>query len=391
MTAAPSILSSVVDAARRAFSGASWLDVARRRDVLPALDARTLLHAGPPLDGPPPLPMRNAAAQALVFEGLAADRAEALAMLARQAVVLLPAQDHGVVTPLAQVVSHSMPLAAVGDASCRVHAPLIEGAPPALRFGSPDHESLRRLAAMSAFGLGPLRDVLARGPVALETIICDALAAGDECHSRTDEAHKSLLASMPGLTREGLSFLGGVRGFALPVLMAAAGWVLRSHATGNPHAIVAAGGNGVRFGIRLAGSDRWHVAPASAPRGVLFDAASEVDVLPAIGDSAVIDFCGLGGQALEASPALVREWQTWLPPDALLHRSAVVNAATSIVDVRRVCLTRKAPWVNLAMLDAAGMRGLVGRGFYEPPVDVFVHALADMAMAASEPSRECLL
>ena len=385
MTAAPPNLSTVVDAAHRAFAGASWMDVVRRAEVLPALDARTLLHAGPPLDGPPPPPMRNAAAQALVFEGLAPDLADGLAMLERQAVVLLPAQDHGVVTPLAQVVSRSMPLAVVGDGDCRVCAPLIEGAPPALRFGSPDAASLQRLAEVSAFGLGPLRDALAREPVALAPVIGRALAAGDECHSRTDEAHRHLLASLTWLSPLDLSQLVGVRGFSLPILMAAAGWALRRHAAGQAHAIVVAGGNGVRFGIRLAGSAGWHVATADAPRGVLFGAGGEADVLPAIGDSAVLDFCGLGGQALLASPALASEWQELLPSDAVQRCRDSVDATTGIVDARRVCASGQVPRVNLAMLDATGVRGLVGRGFYEPPVDLFARALAERAMDADKP------
>lgn len=384
------MLSSVIDAARHAFAGAMWRDVVRRGDALPALDVRVLLHAGPPLDGPPPPPLRNAAAQALIFEGLATDLADALSMLERQAAVLLPAQDHGVVTPLAQVVSRSMPLIAVGDAGDRVHAPLIEGAPPALRFGAPSSGSLQRLTAVSAFGLGRLRAVLASHPVALAPVVCAALAAGDECHSRTDEAHRALLASLP-LTPEESSWLGGVRGFALPVLMAAAGWALRRHAIGHPHAIVAAGGNGVRFGIRLAGSDRWHTAAAHPPTGVLFDANDPGQVLGAIGDSAVIDVCGLGGQALAASPALRDEWQALLPPDAPRHRHALVQAATGIVDARRVCAARQAPRVHLAMLDAFGVRGLVGRGFYEPPLDLFVHALAETALGSGATTQECLL
>ena len=49
---------------------------------------------------------------------------------------LEPAQNYGVVTPLAQVVSHSMPMAVVGDARSQAYAPLSEGPVPALRFGS---------------------------------------------------------------------------------------------------------------------------------------------------------------------------------------------------------------------------------------------------------------
>ncbi|MCA3140546.1 MAG: DUF1116 domain-containing protein, partial [Rhodocyclaceae bacterium] len=118
------------------FAGAAWLDVVTRRQALPALDDAVLLHAGPAFDGALPAPVRNAAIQALRFERLAADDAEAVRLLASGRVRLQPAQDHGVATPLAQVVSASMPLARAGSARRTFLAPLVEGTPPALRFGS---------------------------------------------------------------------------------------------------------------------------------------------------------------------------------------------------------------------------------------------------------------
>ena len=89
------------------------MGVSTRRELLPQLDARVLLHAGPPVTGAVPARLLYAAAQALVFEGMADGFEDALRLVEAGAVTLLPAQDHGVVTPLAQVVSASMPLLAV--------------------------------------------------------------------------------------------------------------------------------------------------------------------------------------------------------------------------------------------------------------------------------------
>ena len=105
-------LLSTIDYARP-FTGALWFDVLPRAAVRPQLSAQVLLHAGPPFRSAPPAPVVHAAIQALVYEGLAADARVAAALLARGEVRLQPAQDYGIVTPLAQVVSASMPLVAV--------------------------------------------------------------------------------------------------------------------------------------------------------------------------------------------------------------------------------------------------------------------------------------
>jgi hypothetical protein len=93
--------------------------------------------------------------------------------------------------------------------------------------------------------------------------------------------------------------------------------------------------------------------------------------LGAIGDSAVIDFCGLGGQALSAAPLLASEWSAVLPADALARRERLIDPDTGIVDARRVVASGLAPLINLAIIDRDGAAGLIGRGFYSTPLDLF--------------------
>lgn len=371
----------MIDAARHAFSGAAWMGVSTRRELLPQLDARVLLHAGPPVTGAVPAPLLHAAAQALVFEGMADGFEDALRLVEAGAVTLLPAQDHGVVTPLAQVVSASMPLAAVGDESGCAYAPLVEGGPPALRFGSCSPEAVQRLHAVTRLGLDTLHGLLARAPLPMAPLICGAMAAGDECHARTDEANRLLVRGLQGLGPAEASAISAVSAFVLPVLMAASSWVLRHHGRHDPGAVVAAGGNGSTFGIRLAGAPRWHVVDAVPPSGPMFSSAGDAVGLPAVGDSAVIDFCGLGGQALHACPTLQDEWRAWLPADAASRRLAIVNPSAGLVNAFLVVSRGLTPLVNLAVVDAAGVRGLIGRGFYSPPLSLFETALRAPASA----------
>jgi hypothetical protein len=352
------------------FAGAAWRNVVRRSDALPHLGREVLLHAGPPLDGPPPAPVRQAAVQALLFEGLADDVPTAQALLATGAVRLLPAQDHGVATPLAQVVSAAMPLAEVGDAHHVAWAPLVEGPPPALRFGTTDPAALERLRAVTALGLDRLAPLLQARPVALAPVIAQALAEGDECHGRTGAANQALLARLDGLPEADHALLAGNPGFVLTILMAAAAWRLR-HGDAR---IEAVGGNGLRFGLRLRGDAGWRAIDATPPTGTRFPQHAGATALGAIGDSAVLDFCGLGGQALPAAPALCDEWRGSLPADLGQRRALVSDAVSGLVDPAQVAASGQPPLVNLAVLDASGEAGLIGRGWYAPDTSLFFPA-----------------
>lgn len=352
------------------FAGAAWRNVVRRSDALPHLGREVLLHAGPPLDGAPPAPVRQAAVQALLFEGLADDVPTAQALLATGAVRLLPAQDHGVATPLAQVVSAAMPLAEVGDAHHVAWAPLVEGPPPALRFGTTDPAALERLRTVTVLGLDRLAPLLQARPMALAPVIAQALAEGDECHGRTGAANQALLARLEGLLEADHALLAGSPGFVLTILMAAAAWRLR-HGDAR---IVAVGGNGQRFGLRLRGDAGWRAIDATPPTGTRFPQHAGATALGAIGDSAVLDFCGLGGQALPAAPALCDEWRGSLPADLAQRRALVSDAVSGLVDPAHVTASGQPPLVNLAVLDASGEAGLIGRGWYAPDTALFFPA-----------------
>ncbi|CAG9181526.1 oxamate carbamoyltransferase subunit AllG family protein [Cupriavidus pampae] len=353
----------------RPYDGAMWLGVRRRDAVLPDLSASVLLHAGPPFASPDAVPVavRNAAIQALLYEGLASDAAAAARLLATGDVTLAPAQDYGVATPLAQVVSASMPLAMVGDGKSYAYAPLIEGPPPALRFGTRDAAARTRMATVAACGVELIDGRLHTQPVAMMPLIADALANGDDCHGRTVAANAALVAALAGLSANALDMVRANAGFVLPILMATACWHLRRQASG----VAAAGGNGVEFGVRLHGADTWHTVSAAPPVGIRLPSHDATVALGAIGDSAVIDFGGLGGQALMFAPALRADWQRWLPADLDTRRARVTDAVSGIVDP--VCAREAAcmPIVNLAILDLAGEAGLIGRGFYEAPLALF--------------------
>jgi hypothetical protein len=350
-----------------AFDHAFWFDIVPRSVACPGLAPQVLLHAGPPYRGNAPAAVLNAAVQAVLYEGLAPDETAARAMIANGGVQLAPAQDHRVATPLAQVVSASMPLLAVRQNGETFYAPVVEGPAPALRFGCADARCRDAMSDISAWVMDTLAPLVRRRPVAIARVVRAALANGDECHARTGAANEALLSQIDGLDAEGIARLRANPAFVLTMIMAGAGAALSSHRSG----IAAIGGNGIDFGVRHRGETQWRRTVADAPRGTRFPAHGEAAALPAIGDSAVIDFCGLGGQALDAAPLLAEEWAHLLPEDARARRAALLDPASGIVDPARAALSRMSPMINLAILDSAGTAGLIGRGFYAAPAGLF--------------------
>ncbi len=349
-----------------------WIGVARL-DAVVTLPPRTFLHAGPPLIGPVPVPLINAAACALVFEGAAPDLATAHTLIANGAIALRPAQDFGVVTPLAAVVSGSMLVAIVEDqvSGKQRFSPLNDGAgPPAQRFGRTDDEVVARLGeihAISSF-LTEFGD-----PIDLLTIAAKSLANGDETHGRVGlgSAELAEIAELRhGKNHPITQYLAGAPHAFLNVWMAAVA-VMLAAGEDQPGStlIVGAGGNGVDFGIRLAAAPSvWRTGPAIAPLA---------GSLNAIGDSAVIDGAGLGALALDAAPLMAADLgvpatgapAAWFAADhPKLGRSIGLDAAAI---ARSLAAGAAPPSVCLAALDMHGIRGMIGRGLSPHPLSCY--------------------
>ncbi|MFJ7567409.1 DUF1116 domain-containing protein [Herminiimonas sp. NPDC097707] len=348
------------------FDDIRWTDVMLRSEALPDLANDILLHAGPPLIGTIPAPIKQAAIESLLFEGFAENRDAAIQLLDQGKIRLMPAQDHGVVTPLAQVVSASMPLFVVKNGNTTRYAPMVEGPAPALRFGKPGASSGAHLQLISQFGIHVLKPVLQRQPVTLSSLIQYALLGGEECHALTARANAALATQLDTSHAIDRQVILANPGFVLPLLMAAC--ALRLEQTGH---IVAAGGNGQAFGYRLRDANDWQTVPATPPQGTRFKGHEKTTALGAIGDSAVIDFCGLGAQALAFSPTLAHDWQEFLPIDLYAHRSQVLNVQSGMVDLKNILSRDCSPMVNLAILDRDAEIGLIGRGVFSVPTQLF--------------------
>ena len=336
------------------------------QEARPDLPLRTLFHAGPPYRGARPEAVITAAAQAAVIAGWADTVAAARGLLEAGDLSLAPAQDHGLAVPLAMVVAPAMWCVEVGDDSGVFHSPMSEGPAPALRFGSGAPECIARARDWCAQAAAIINPRLARLPPVKE-LIDAALARGDECHAITAAGNLLFVEALGDIPETLRADLLGNPGFALGIWMAWAGWKLRSGAS----RIEAIGGNGLDFGWRPRGATDWLTVEAPSPSGSIFKPDRADHCLGAIGDSALVDICGLGGQSLRFAPKLVEEWSAVLPADVQTRQQRILDADTGVVDVSRVIETDTGPIVNLAMVDREGAAAPIGRGVYVVPAGLF--------------------
>lgn len=345
-----------------------------------------LLHAGPPLPTPDLItpPMLHAACAALLFESRANSYPEACELMRSGAVRLCPAQDMGVVTPLAAIVSRSMWLHRVVDTGSSTgvgYAPLSDGIGPAQRFGLCGPEVVERLRLVHEH-VAPALQAAWTSPLEVLPLARESLARGDETHARVGVGSRLLgetlsRLSLPSAVAEYL--IGNPQGF-LNLWMAACRCMVGAALDGGAGMlVVAAGGNGVEFGIQRGNEPgRWYTAAAAAVIGpALRPELENRRRLPAIGDSALIDAVGFGALALDAAPehaALLGNAEVLA---ALERTSARITVAMHPVLGRPIGINARVvdadclPAVCLAALDAEGELGIIGRGLARHPLSVY--------------------
>ncbi len=373
-----------------------WISVATAGEVL-GLRPHELLHAGPPFRDPrnPTAVLLSSAAVTCVHEGWADGVEAAEALIRDGAVILSPAQAHGCVLPLAFVASPSTPLCVVGDASNGVaarYAPLSTLRGFDTRMGCRDPGLAARLLRRDRTIAPSLQRLLgAHGPLPLWPLAAAGLAAGDDLHSRTTAANSGLAAWLRAFEETTLADDVEASPLFFLTLWMAACLLMLSAAEGvdGSTLVTRAGGNGESFGIALAAQpDQWITADAEPPAGRLLPTApAGVAVSGAIGDSAVIDMLGFGGQRLALAAEPRAALQGFIPAELeglaerlLVAPHPLIESRWPVgLDAEQVHAHQQAPLVSLSMLASDGRIGFVGRGVYQPPVALFKRAIGALA------------
>jgi hypothetical protein len=401
---------------RRLDSGVPMLTgVTTVGDAVPGLGGRVLLHCGPALSYPQaPDPLRRSMQAAAVAEGWAASPAEAGELLGSERIGLSPANEHRVVVPMATVLGPGAPLYVVANEAggTTAFAPISQGPGEVAWFGCATDASIARLAFLRDVAAPVIRDVLRRsGPVDVLALAAQAVTMGDDVHVRTQAATNLLIKEwLPYLAERGggqvarfARFLAANHLFFLTLAMAAAR-SLTEWAAEVPDSSIVTGmsRNGTTFGIRLAGSPHWFIAEAPEVGHALYHPGrGPDDGARDIGDSAVLELCGLGAAAAAGSPAVAQLLGGSMgAAAALTERLAAVcagrsgrfkipvlgNVGTPLgVDVRKVAELGITPAVTTGILHRSAGTGQVGAGVAEAPLACFADALTDLDQRLTGP------
>jgi hypothetical protein len=228
----------------------------------------------------------------------------------------------------------------------------------------------------------------------------EGLAAGDDLHGRTTTATFMLREALAARIGDDPAFIeiqahiDNSPLFFLNLWMAACKCMLNAaDGVAGSTLVTTMAGNGKTFGLQIAGlPGTWFTADAQSPRGPLADPRMTATPSGAIGDSAIVDALGFGGQAVSFAPDVVAMLGNYLPrgaadyPEKLLcapHPAFEPLGLLVGLDARRVVECGISPIVTLAMIDAGGRLGLLGRGTYRPPLGLFEAACAQVASAAT--------
>ena len=381
------------------------------RDVVPGMSNKLVLHAGPPVDWDQMCgPMRGAVIGGLIYEGLAASPEEAEALAASGNIGYEPCHHHAAVGPMAGVMTASMPVWIIENATAgnRAYCTLNEGLGKVLRYGAYSEEVIDRLNWMRD-ELAPILSAVIedRGEIDLRSLIAQALQMGDEGHNRNRAGTSLLIRELaPHLVRldadrEAIArvfeFLHSNDHFFLNLTMPAGKCALDAAAGIEGSSLVTVmARNGTEFGIRVSGTgDRWFTAPAPIVDGLYLPGFRAADAAPDIGDSAITETAGYGGFAMAAAPAIVqfvggspslalettmRMGRITLSESRAYQIPALGFRGTPTgIDVLKVAETGIVPAVNTGIAHKEPGIGMVGAGLVTPPFEIFAAAARTLA------------
>jgi hypothetical protein len=234
-------------------------------------------------------------------------------------------------------------------------------------------------------------------------MVVEALHRGDEAHNRNKAGTALFVRQIaPHLCRavagdiaaRCLEFIGGNDHFFLNLSIAHSKALTDAVGTTPDSSLVTAmAGNGVRFGLRVAGlGPAWVTAPPDPPVGRMFEGFTQNDGVPLMGDSYVSEVAGVGAFALAAAPAIAafiggrasemaahtqRMYGITLGEHPSFTIPALDFRGTPVgIDVDRVVATGVQPILNTGIAGRRPGIGQVGAGIAAAPLACFVEAAA---------------
>lgn len=394
---------------RRLGEADPWVvDVRPAREVLPGYRDNLVLTSGAPMawseytGG-----QREALIGGALFEGLAADRDEAIARFAAGDIEVGACQDYAAVGSLAGIYTASMPVFVVENRTHgnRGFCNFYEGKEPRrLNYGCYDEGVHERLLYVNEVLAPVVGEAIRRsGGIALKPLIARALRMGDEVHSRNAAAstlfNREILPAIidmvddrvPGV-RETMLHLAENDYFFLRLSMAAAKASADAMVVPGSTLISAMAFSCRGFAVKLAGlGDAWFEGPPPIHQGKLFAGHTEDEITWMGGESPITETVGLGGFA-QACALSLQEYQGG-SPEVMIERNREMYAIThgenpdyriplfgfrgtpTGIDARKVLETGVLPVMDVGLAGRDG--GQIGAGVIRAPRECFADAMAE--------------
>lgn len=390
-----------------------WVGVRPAIECVPDMREGLILHSGPEIEWDEMSEtQRQGGINGVLFEGYAKTREDAEHLLKTGEVTFASGNDYHIVVPGSGIATPSMVMNIVEDRNSGVRgfcAPFEGPNRGGLAGWGVYNEAIDKHLHNMSDVIGPAitRMLEEAGGMALKRIMVRGVEMGDELHSRQDACGLILtneLAKMIFDTksmnddekRQVMDLIFGTVRFFHPLGMASAMSGLEA-ARHVPYSTVvtAMEGNGVTYGIKVAGlGNQWFTAPAPRLEGEYVAADIKIeDVLPWIGDSCMLEACGLGGSAAAAAPAVMRSqglsWMDGIERSRLTeeitlarHESYLVPAldyqGTPLgIDIRKVLRTGIEPVIHGGIISKSGKR--LGAGVAHVPMKCFEGAIEGYA------------
>jgi hypothetical protein len=382
------------------------VDVRPAAEVMPGYQPSLVLTSGAPLPWPRYAGgQRDAIIGGVLFEGLAATRAEAIAALDAGEVQVGSCHDYGAVGSLAGIYTASMPVFVVEDRTHghRAFCNFYEGKDPRrLNYGCYDEGVRARLLHVNNVYAPVVGEAIRRaGGVALKPLIAKGLRMGDECHSRNSAssllfvrellgAALDMAGSGTGRVRETFGHIADNDYFFLRLSMAASKAIADSIAGLPGTSVVSAMAFSCReFAIRVGGlGGEWFRGPTPTHEGKLFAGHDESEITWMGGESPITETVGLGGFA-QACAFTLQEYQGG-SADAMIARNLEMYEITAGenttfriplfgfrgtptgVDIFRVLDSGVLPVMDVGLAGRDG--GQIGAGVIRAPRECFERA-----------------
>lgn len=390
-----------------------WEDVRPAGEVLEGLEDYTVTHSGPPIAYEDMVHLhRRGMVSACLFEGWAKTEEEAVKLIESGKIKIISALDTNTSGSGTGIITKSVAMLVVRDRNTGKIAATFpaEGVVHQGGFcgwGLYSQGIAENLRTIREDLMPPIVAALKQmGGVHLKPILAQSMQMGDENHTRQsasdlllehelvpqlmqlDLPKEQILSSMKYLVDTPRFFHNLGQGASRAAMLANVGEAYSTMVT-------AACGNGVTFGIKLAGlGDEWFTAPSPMIAGKYNDPnASIADQIPWCGDSSVVECAGMGGLAGGASPIVCKLRELKLS-DAIaqtreMEKICIAKNPNYVIpnldfdclpvgiDARKVLETGITPIIHGGIFNKDG--GLLGAGAARIPLECFQKAMAAFA------------